>query len=479
MTREQIMRILHPLLLAGAALLAGCTVGPDFRQPVVAGANGQWIGPAAPGAVDALWWQSLGDPVLAGLVESAIRGNADIRSAEARLREARANRDTAAGGRLPSVNAKAGFTQTQLSKNGQFPIESIPGFNRQFGLFDAGFDAAWEIDLWGSNRRTVEAAGRRTESAAAGLAAMRLQIIAEVGRSYADLRATQARLQGLDADAGYRAVLASLARQRADAGEASAIEANAANARAADARALIAGARADQSAAIYRLALLCGQPPDALANSLSTAAPIPEAPPIVAAGLRSDLLTRRPDVRAAQADLAAATADIGVATAELFPKLTLVGSLGQQSQSLSDIGIGGSTRFGIGPSFSWPIFAAGRIRAQIRGADARADAAGAAYEKAVLTALSDSETALNRYAATGTALAEREAALDAAQRSAGLAQKRFASGEDDRLAVLEAQSTATAAGLLAIAARADHLTAYVSLTKALGGGWNDAPTPEN
>ena len=200
---------------------------------------------------------------------------------------------------------------------------------------------------------------------------------------------------------------------------------------------------------------------------------------LLAAGLRSDLLTRRPDVRAAQADLAAATADIGVATAELFPKLTLVGSLGQQSQSLSDIGSGGSTRFGIGPSFSWPIFAAGRIRAQIRGADARADAAGAAYEKAVLTALSDSETALNRYAATGTALAEREAALDAAQRSAGLAQKRFASGEDDRLAVLEAQSTATAAGLLAIAARADHLTAYVSLTKALGGGWNDAPTPEN
>ncbi len=463
------------LLLLATVLLAGCTVGPDFKQPVVVGANAPWLGPAAPGIVVTDWWQSLGDPVLAHLIETATANNADIRTAEARLREARANRDAAAGARLPAVDARASFTQTQLSKNGQFPIASIPGFNRQFGLFDAGFDAAWELDLWGGNRRAVEAAGRRAESAAARLAETRLQIIAEIGRSYADLRATQARLQAFDADAGYRATLASLTLQRADAGEASAMEASAATARAADARAPIAGASADQAAAIYRLALLTGQPPEALATSLATPAPIPEPPAIVAAGLRSDLLTRRPDVRAAQADLAAATADIGVATAELFPKLMLVGSLGQQSQGLPDIASGGSTRFGIGPSFSWPIFAAGRIRAQVRGADARADAAAAAYEKAVLTALSDSETALNRYAATGVALADREAALAAAERAASLGRQRFESGEDDRLALLEAQSNATAAKQRAIAARADHFTAYVSLTKALGGGWVETP----
>ncbi len=463
------------LLLLATVVLAGCTVGPDFKQPVVAGATAPWLGPAATGVVDPDWWQSLGDPVLTHLIETATANNADIRTAEARLREARANRDAAAGARLPAVDARASFTQTQLSKNGQFPIARIPGFNRQFGLFDAGFDATWELDLWGGNRRAVEAAGRRAESAAARLAETRLQIIAEIGRSYADLRATQARLAGLEANAGYRATLASLTSQRAGAGEASAMEASAATGRAADARAPIAGARADQVAAIYRLALLTGQPPEALATSLATPAPIPEPPAIVAAGLRSDLLTRRPDVRAAQADLAAATADIGVSTAELFPKLTLVGSLGQQSQGLSDIASGGSTRFGIGPSLSWPIFAAGRIRAQVRGADARADAAAAAYEKAVLTALSDSETALNRYAATGTALNDREAGLAAAERAAGLARQRFEKGEDDRLALLEAQSTATAARLRAIAARAEHFTAYLALTKALGGGWATPP----
>ena len=466
----------RPFLLATATLLAACTVGPDFRQPVVAGASGQWIGPAAPGAVDTLWWRSLGDPVLTSLIETATAGNADIRTGEARLREARANRDTAAGGRMPNIDAKASFAQTQLSRNGQFPIASIPGFNRQFGLFDAGFDASWELDLWGGHRRAVEAAGRREESAAASLADARLQIIAEVARSYADLRTTQARLQALATDSGYRGSLAMLTRQRVDAGEAPASEASAATIRAADARAPIAGAKADLQAAIYRLALLAGQPPEALAGTLDTPAPLLEPPALVAAGLRSDLLTRRPDVRAAQADFAAATADIGVATAELFPKLTLIGSLGQQSQSLSDTASGSSTRFGMGPSFSWPIFAAGRMRAQVRGAGARADAAAATYEKVVLAALSDSETALNRYAAARTALADREAALAAADHAASLAQQRFGSGEDDRLALLEAQSTAAAANLRAIAARADRFTAYVSLTKALGGGWITSST---
>jgi len=191
---------------------------------------------------------------------------------------------------------------------------------------------------------------------------------------------------------------------------------------------------------------------------------------MVAAGIRSELLQRRPDVRAAEADLVAATADVGTETANLYPRFALAGNVGQQARSLGDLAESGSTRFGIGPSFSWPIFSFGRIRAQVRAAGARADASAAAYEKAVLGALADSETAANRYAAAMNARDARESALGEARAAAALAGQRFQRGEDDRIQMLEAHSAALQAELLALAARADAAAAYVGFTKALGGG---------
>ncbi|MDE2043314.1 MAG: TolC family protein, partial [Alphaproteobacteria bacterium] len=228
---------------------------------------------------------------------------------------------------------------------------------------------------------------------------------------------------------------------------------------------------AQAHADIYALATLTGQAPG-IALDLSHA---PQLPEIVAAGIRSELLQRRPDIRAADADLAAATFDIGAAKAQLYPHFSIMGGLGQQAQHGSDLFSGDSTRFVIGPSFSWPIFNAGRIKAQVRGTQARADAAQAAYEKAVLGALADSETALNRYANDKLAYANAASANENARDLARLAKSRFEAGEDDRVQMLEAQASALANAQSLETARGDALAAYVALSKALGGGWEMPP----
>ncbi|RJF86191.1 efflux transporter outer membrane subunit [Sphingomonas cavernae] len=456
---------------AGVLLaLSACTVGPDYARPADTTA-GQWLAPTESTPVDTSWWHALNDPVLTELVDQAVARNLDLKEAEARLREARANRDAAAGRRLPQLNATGSATQNQLSENGQIPVGNIPGFDRSFPLFDAGFDAAWEIDLWGRNARTVEAAGARTEAAEAARHETLMRIIAEVVRSYADLRGAQARYASAAGDAEAQEGIARLVNERYRAGESARFDWLRADAQAKSTRAAIAGIDADAKAAAWRLALLTGQPPEAVAEKLLAPAPLPHSPATVAAGLRSDLLRRRPDIVQAERELAAATADIGVASAELFPRLSLLGSIGQQAQSGGDFFSGGSTRFSIGPSLHWPIFAGGTIRANIRAADARADAAGARYESAVLTALSDSETALNRYAAAQVTRADRETARTQTAEALALARQRFRAGEDDLIVLLDAQSAYSAAERQSIDARIAELQALVALYKALGGGW--------
>ena len=235
--------------------------------------------------------------------------------------------------------------------------------------------------------------------------------------------------------------------------------------------AAIPGYEGDAAAAAFRLALLLGQPPDALYERLSQPAALPQIGTEIGAGLRSDLLRRRPDIRQAERDLAASTADVGVATADLFPRITLLGGIGQQARTPGDLFSADSLRFQIGPSLRWPIFSGGRIRAQIRAADARADAAMARYERAVLGALSDSETAINRYAAAGRTMVECEAARAAASEAVSLARRRYEAGEDDLIVLLQAQSSFSTADRQNILAAAGKLQHMASVYKALGGGW--------
>lgn len=459
-------------LLVGVLLLDGCLVGPNYERPAVRGSEVNWIEPGADGPVASHWWQALKDPVLDALVTDALTDNLDIRQAQARLLEVRANRRAIGAHLLPEADAKGSAAKNEVSANGQIPIDRIPGFARRYSLFDAGFDASWEIDLWGGIRRSVEGANAREASAQARIADVRLQTIAETIRLYADMRKGQRQLSILRSESELRAASLALMEERQRSGEASRGDLLSAAERAANARAALPGAGADLRASMVQLALLCGRPPEALIPSLTPEAPLPVPPEVVATGIRSELLERRADVRSAEAELAAANADIGVETANLFPRFTLAASIGQQSQRAVDFGTSTSTRYQFGPTFSWPLFAAGRIRAQIVAANARATEAAAVYTKAVLSALADSETAVNRFAAAKEVARARGDALIQDRSSLALVELRVSAGEDDQLALLEARSAEQNAEQLALAARADVIAQYVALAKALGGGWN-------
>lgn len=461
-----------PRYLLLPLLLAGCTVGPTYQPPAPSAASqAPWLEPGTPGAVDLAWWDSFNDPQLSALVNRALAGAPDLKEAEARLAEARANRDAVAGGRLPTLEAKGSLTENRLSENGQLPIGNIPGVDRQFRLFDLGFDASWELDFWGRRTRQSEAANARADAALFGQRDVMLTLIGEVARSYFELRAAQSEAASAQALAQADAELARLTGLRFTAGEASRLEVERAEGTARTSAAAVPDAEARAAAAAYRIAALLGAAPEEVASELRKPAPLPASPDAILVGVRSELLERRPDIRRAERELAAATADIGVATADLFPRFSLFGSLGQQARTPGDLFAGESTRLQIGPSVSWPIFSGGTIRAQIRAADARAQGAAARYEKAVLGALSDSETAINRFLSARTGETEASAALSRERAAYALAEKRADSGEDDRLTLLRAREVLVATERRADQARAAKGQAAVALYKALGGGW--------
>ncbi|HWU01203.1 MAG TPA: efflux transporter outer membrane subunit [Novosphingobium sp.] len=454
--------------LSLALVLAGCAAHQDMPAPAVAGAAGHWIDAGPAGPLAANWWQGLGDAQLDALVARALAANPDLAEAEARLRSARASVEAARGRSLPQVNATGSATTNAQSGNGMIPFGRLPGVTRTYDLFDAGFDASWELDLWGGRASAVRAAAARADVAAAKRAGSALSVAAEVVRLYTELRGDQARRTNLAAQEEALTALLALQQARFSAGEAPRDESLGTSQRLDALRASLASAEADTAAAAYGLAVLTGQPPEAMGELLAKPAPIPATPEVALIGLRSEVLARRPDVRAAAAELLAYRADADVAHAALFPSLSLTGSIGQQARTTGDFTAANSLRYGFGPSLHWPVFAGGQLRGQLRGARAESAAAAARYEKAVLTALSDSETAANRLARAAQAQAATQNAAAAAEQVAVLAGQRFDHGEDTRLQALEARLSALMAEGAALAARTSHVQAYAALGKALG-----------
>lgn len=451
-------------------VLSACVVGPDYVAP--AGTiRDTWVAPVDIAQVDGEWWHKLNDPMLTALVDAAIANNKDLDEATARLREARANRDAVLGRQFPQIGASVTVAENRLSSNGQLPVSKIPALDPEFPIYDVGFDASWEIDLWGGTHRAVESANARIQAAEEARRAVVLQVIAEVVRSYIDLRTAQSLRASTMEDAQAQFRIAEIVAERFRVGTASRFDLTRARAQARTTAGAIPGFEADAAAAAFRLGVLTGEPPETRYAQLTAPAPLPVANLDVSVGLRADLLRRRPDVRQAERDIAAATADVGVATAELFPRFSLIGTLGQQARSPGDLFSGDSLRFQVGPSFRWPIFSAGRIRAQIRAADARADAATIRYERAVLNALADSEIAINRFASAERTTEERDQAREEAHEAVQIAHTRYVAGEDDLTVLLQAQSAFSSADRLALQAKAAQLQQLAALYKALGGGW--------
>lgn len=457
-----------------ALLLGACAVGPTYRGPPAVDTGSGWTQPTAT-AHDSVnvsaWWAALGDPVLNRLVATALSDNLDLRQAQARISEARALRDRAAGGYAPVVDASGSVTRRRQSENGPLPIGSIPGLERDQTIYDAGFDAGWEIDLFGKTRRTVESAKASLQAAQADANDVRISVAAEVARSYLTLRGAQRELTARETSVAALQQTLNLVHKRLDAGDAAQADVDAARARLAAASAGLPGIRARQRAAALGLSVLLGAPPERELALLDTSAAEITLTPIPV-GQRANILRRRPDVRAAERRLAGRTADIGVAIAELFPKLSIGASGGFQSLDAGSLFESASQIFSVKPLISWRVFDGGRVRAEIRASEARQQQAALAYEKTVLAALGDAERALSDYQLGLDAVQRQHAALEAARSSYAHEQTRFKAGDvalTDLLAEERFLRDAEDAYVRTHTATAIDL---IALFKALGGGWD-------
>ena len=476
-------RLITPALSAAALALAGCTVGPDFQRPA-AEVPAHWSAPASEApVVDGPWWAGFNDPELTSLIDRSAAANLSLRQAALRIAEARAQRDVAAAARLPNLSANASFTSQRLSENTPtgriFTSGGIPGLPpgvglnipNPYGQYQLGFDASWEVDLFGRVRRSVEASDADAAAALEDSRDALVSLNGEVARSYIDLRGAQRKQAVAEAEIGALLDLLGLTRQRRGAGLTSDIDVTRATAQLTGAQAQLPLLDRQIAVDINQLSRLMDLQPGALAAELAAAGPAPPAPPEVPLGLPADLARRRPDIRAAEARLHAATARIGVAKADLFPRLTLNATGGLQAEDISALTNWASRFSNLGPRVDLPVFDAGRRRATVRVQDARAREAALAYADAVLGALHEVENTLVAYRTEQ--LRRDSLAATVAQNRDGLvlARQRYDAGLASFLDVLDAERTLQQNQLTLADSDAAVSTDLVAIYKALGGGW--------
>jgi len=461
------------------ATLTGCAVTPDYHSPAPKMPE-RWS--EAPESVtptssaNFAWWKTFDDPVLDSLVGRAVAANLDLQLAEARIREARARRGIATAAQWPAVDTAASVSRERDSRNAPNPVRVRPdgqveASGQVENLFRAGFDASWELDLFGGIKRSVEAAQADLESAVYDRDAVVLSLVAEVSRHYIELRGLQEQRRLLQASLEAQQDMLTLVRARRAAGMDTDLDLARAKAQVQTTAAQLPALDTACKHTIHRLGVLLAQPPGALAGEFDPIRPIPVAslqPPL---GLPSDLLRQRPDIRGAERRLAAASARVGAATVDLYPRFSLLGAAGLASVAVGDFFNSASAAWSVGPSLIWPIFRGGRIKATIEVRDAQQQQALIAYRRAILNGIADVENAIASYRqdqAQRTALGK---AMESAQLAADVAHERYQGGLTDFRDVLDAQRS-----LLRVQSDLARSSTTVSLDrialyKALGGGW--------
>jgi len=470
------------ILVSLAALLGGCAVGPNYVKPdtpVPAGFRSAEPavyspGPAvySAGEVQSEFWKQFADPTLDQLVDDALAANYDLRIALGHLLEARAARHQALFDFAPTVTASGGYTKQQV------PAAASPiATGYQYQLYDAGFDAAWELDLFGQVRRANEAAQADLQGAEAGLSDAQVSVIAEVARTYFELRGAQDELAVARRNVENQTESLRITNERLGAGRGTELDTSRAQSQLSTTLSSIAPLEASISRSIHRLGVLTGRDPNALTDLLTPAKELPALPQVAAIGDPAALLRRRPDIRVAERQLAASTARIGVAVADLFPKVSFTGNFGYMSNEIPALGSTGTRSYEIAPGISWAAFDLGRVRAQVAAAHARADVDLAAYQKTVLQALEDTENSLVTHARARERLRNAADAAGASATAARLARTRYEGGIVDFLEVLDAERTQLQAEDQLAQSRTEAMTSLVGVYKALGGGWEPAPLP--
>ena len=462
------------LVSAIALALSACAVGPDYQRPDTPFVEAsfaqadQYSSEAAQGAL----WEALGDADLQQLIERARRENRDLALALARLNEVRALRGLTVYSLFPTVTAGADAERNKPS--GRDP-NLPPDVAQTNDSYRVGFDAIWEIDLFGSLKRQSEAIYRDTEAARARLADTQRMVEAEVAQAYVALRGTQARLKVQRRNVANLQENIDLLERMLEAGRGTELDVSRQRALGLAVAASLPALEAEVARQEQRLAVLTAQSVQALRASIAAEAPLPMRTDLVAVGTPGEWLRRRPDVNAAERDLAAATARIGVEVAELYPKLNLTGAFGWTAASAGDLFEGDSERWRFGPVLSWNFLDYGRVKRRIHAAEARADQALATFEQTVLRALEETENALAGYrAAQQSALILAEASAQA-DHALELARARLEAGASDYLVVLDAERTALDLRDQSLTAATNRATALVALYKALAGDFVEVP----
>ncbi len=478
------------------------------------------------------WWQPLNDPMLDALIAESIDGNLDLQVAAYRVLEARFLRRVAVADLLPQINSGGGYSYSGSSLNARKPTPSaglakqvasstlgslsslasglaggtadvggtssnplVSGLvrgvvsklqkelnevstSRDANLFQSGFDASWEIDIFGGLRRSVQAAEADIEVTQENLYAIAITLVSEVARNYIEARGYQKRLAVLRQNIGTQQETLELTRVRFKTGLTNELDVAQAATQLATTRSSVPTLEILHNQSIHRLAVLLGLPPGALLERMNAEAPIPTAPPAVPLGLPSELLRRRPDIRQAERTVAAETARIGVAVAQLYPRFSITGSFGSQTYDMQRFLDGNSLFWSVGPSFSWPIFQGGRLRANVKVTEARQMQALIQYRITILTALEEVENTLVAYRQDQLRYQSLQDAVTASHLAVDLSTDRYRNGLADFLSVLESQRSLYLAQDQLIASEADVVADYIALNKALGGGWQLAVNSE-
>ena len=463
-------------LAVAAALLAGCTVGPNYVRPEIAlpetfDQARETQAAEVPGTAV---WSAFNDPALDALIARTLEANTSIAQAQARFEETRAFSGLRIFSLFPTVTAGADAQRSKPS--GQDPF--LPPGQPNTDTYRAGFDATWELDLFGTLRNPSRAIVKRTDADAASLQAMRLSMVAETAQAYFTLQgATQRLALARDNVAAADEVLR-VVSLLAEAGRLNGVDAARAKAQRETLAAGLPAREAELIAQEQRLAVLTAQPVAEVRNALSKSSGLPSLPNLVATGSPEQWLKRRPDIIAAERELSASFNDVGEEMAQFFPRLTLNGGFGWTAQSIGDLGSRDAERWSWGPSLSWRFLDFGRVRQNVRAAEARADGAEARYRETVLRALEETENALAGYRASNQAASGLTDAAAAAADASRLSRLRFDAGADDVLSLLQTEQSRIELEDAAVQAQTSRATALAALYKAVAGDFAEPAASE-
>lgn len=469
------------LVLVGALglvmlLLSGCMSGPDYHTPQPAALPGAWVGVEKTGQPSVVtpqqadltgWWRQFNDPTLTALVDEALKANLDLALAEARLRQARAMRGVTAGGLWPSATVSGSYQREHTAG-------VTPGNGSQ-GLYEAGLDAVWELDIFGGQRRAVESANANIEAAVENLQDVQVSLIAEVALNYVQLRGYQQEIVVAQNNLKSQQHTAEITRKLYKVGFDSGLDVANADSNAATTESQIPVFETEAQQSIYALSVLLSRPPANLLVQLSPTGNLPGIPAQIPAGIPSDLLRRRPDIREAEAQLHSATAQIGVAVADLFPTFSLTGEVDWKNNQFGSLLTKTNRSFFVGPSATWSIFEGGAIVSNIHVQEALRDQALITYQETVLGALQDVENALIAYSKEQQHRKVLNDAVVANEKAVDLSLQLYTEGMTDFLNVLNAQRSLYSSQDALVLSERSIVTDLIALYKALGGGWEVAP----